>query len=85
MERIELIGIDGAGKQARLGKDVIMFGNEQKCISLVRSGDEIRLTTSKAKHVLKKHPTQNYYQAVCNGYKVQVSLQKVKGELRYWN
>ena len=50
-----------------------------------RQGEStVTLTTTKGKYMLSKHPTMNFYQGSCGGYKVQASLKATLGVLRAW-
>lgn len=46
---------------------------------------ELKLISSKLEMLLVKHPSQNYYHGTSpTGTKVQVTLKKIVGELRFW-
>ena len=85
MERISLVGLDIDGKPARISKNVVHFNNVQDTLSICNRTDKFcELHTQKAMYKLIKHAKLNIYTSTCNGHKVQVSLKKVVGELRYW-
>ena len=85
MERISLVGLDIDGKPARIGKNVVRFSNTQDTLTICNHTDKFyELHTQKAMYKLIKHTKLNIYTGTCNGYKIQVSLKKVVGELRYW-
>jgi hypothetical protein len=47
-------------------------------------GINYNLQTPKGTYVLTRNKAQNIHQANINGIKIQVSIKKIVGELRYW-
>ena len=85
MKRYDLAGITATHQSARIANEVIGFigHNEYFRIHAV-SKDSLQLSTPKGSYTLLKHATLNIYKGTCNGRKVQLSLKKIVGELRFW-
>ena len=91
--QVQLVGIvesdtDDHVATAQEASDVTYFTDPKKKLGVYKVNNKltpcISLHTAKGNYELEKHPTLNYYHGVCNGVKVQVSLKKIVGELRYW-
>ena len=84
---IKLIGVDQNGKPLtpQNCSDLYKFINKDKGITVIQTYPEwVSLHTPKGTYTLGKHETLNYYRAECNGVKVQCTLRKMIGTLRYW-
>jgi len=64
--------------------DVEYFRSENNLVSIRQSLDGLIVITPNGQFEMEKHPSQNYYHAVNAGYKIQCTLKKVVGEMRYW-
>lgn len=85
MTRIAIAGLKADATSARIVAEVKYFADKAGKVKIViLSATSIQLMTAKGSYVLEKHPTQNYYNATCNGRKVQVSLKAISGEIRFW-
>jgi hypothetical protein len=94
MKRYPLFAVDALDKPVKLSSQAIRFTNESRYFGITVSlegttiggptVEVVKVVTPKGVHELKKHATQNYFHGTLNGHKVQVSLKKVVGELRYW-
>lgn len=85
MTKLPLIGINALGEPVKLAKDVAMFTDDKRKMSVtIVDISTVRLVTTKGSYLLAKHPTLNIYQGTCNGRKVQCSLQKIVGWVGYW-
>ena len=84
MKQISLVGLNTEGKPARIASEVIVFWDDGGKIEVTLTAKAVKMVTGKATYYLAKHPSQNYYFATCNGHKVQISLKKIVGEVRYW-
>lgn len=88
LKRIKLYGYleDHTRAKTHEAKLVAYFSDaERKQIkTYVINKEIIIVNTRKSQSRLKKHKSLNYYLGVINGIKVQVSLKKLVGEVRYW-
>lgn len=86
MKRIELKALDSSGRQVTSNnwEERVCLACPEKQINISKRGDTWVLYTPKDTYELTKHPSQNYYHAICAGHKVQVTIKKMVGELRYW-
>jgi hypothetical protein len=85
MKTFILAGVNQLGNSVALGKDVISFTDKDKKFSItITDASYIQLKTEKGVYNLSKHPTLNYYHAVCGGHKVQIHLKAVSGWLKFW-
>ena len=86
MQSRELAGYDKNGNFALSSKDVSFYHTKDTTILVFPdTADTIFIETSKSgRNTLKRHLTQNYYHGTLNGVKVQVSLKKLVGTVRWW-
>ena len=77
---------DRLAKTQQVDHEDIVFQSVDAYFRVSRSNlpDIITVTTPKSIFSLVKHESQNYYHTVYNGVKIQVSLKKQVGEIRYW-
>ncbi len=92
LHRVPLVAVDACGLPVRSDNcsDRVMFiaRPPSKLTNLVPYfvGDTEfwKLVTNTGEYVLRKHIANNYWFGTCAGIKVQVSLKRMVGELRYW-
>ena len=88
MERCRLQGFDAHNKPCQYGKDVVNFGDNAKRFGVtpivVKGQCKLILSTARGSYELEYHGNQNYWFGTCAGTKVQISLGKVTGEIRWW-
>lgn len=88
LKRIKLYGYleDHTRAKTHEAKLVAYFSDaERKQIKVaIIDKETIAVATRRGQSRLKKHKSLNYYLDVINGIKVQVSLKKLVGEVRYW-
>lgn len=83
---------DTSVAKTQQAKDVKYFSSANGLVKVVRmkniakaSKERIRLHTKNGIYTLYKHSSQNYYAGTTpTGIKLQVTLKKIVGELRYW-
>ncbi len=93
LHKVALVAIDTNGLPVRSDNcdDAVMFVSRSpdKLINViafwVNQKKCYRMVTNKGEFLLDEHSTNNYWFATCSGIKVQVSLKKMIGELRYWS
>jgi hypothetical protein len=86
MHSRELAGYTKNGKFALSYKEVSFFHTKDTAILVFPdTADTVFISTSKSgKNLLKRHLTNNYFYGTLNGIKVQVSLKKLVGTVRWW-
>jgi hypothetical protein len=90
LKKIELFGMlsDGTAAKTHQADEVVRFESGDRKIKVryveSRNKKALQLETPNDRYVLSKHYMHNYYFGDCKGIKVQVSLMKIKGELRFW-
>jgi hypothetical protein len=86
---VKLVGVNVIGNPAKVSKDVAGFVSEDGHfeVRLTMYANTIKLITPTNTYALVKHPTQNYFRGLwgkTGKRKIQVSLKKIVGEVRYW-
>ena len=84
MKRIAIVGVNSLNEPVKLSKDVRSFTDAKQYFKVTLNADSITITTPKGVYNLSKHPTLNIYNGVCSGHKVNVSIKKIAGEIRFW-
>jgi hypothetical protein len=84
MRRIALVGVNALLEPVKLSNKVVSFVDSTHYITIEKSSPGvIKLMTLKGTYFLKRHTQLNIYQGECAGRKVNVSLKKIVGEVRF--
>lgn len=86
MRKINLTALlaDGSPVNAQNWRERQSFIDDRQKVSVIQLDEQtIELKTLKGVYRLRKHPSLNYFVSVCNETRVQVTLKKMVGVVRF--
>lgn len=87
IKRITLFGCmsNGIAVKTQEAAKVAYFTNDNRSIIVQcrADGKHVDLSTKRNVYQLRKHPTQNQYDGMCNGFKTHVKVMKIVAHLSY--
>jgi hypothetical protein len=90
MRSIPLVGVNAIGEKQRTNATVAKFTNDTDYFGITVHNNNLKMVTPEGVYYLKKHvaknggKNQNYFHGTCKGRRVEVTVRKVSGEVRYW-
>ena len=84
MRKIALAGVNALNEVQKLGKNVIKFTDEKNYFGITVHQNDLKMITPHGVYYLKKSATQNIFAGPCKGRRVEVTIRKIVGEVRFW-
>ena len=84
MRKIALTGVNALNEVQKLGKNVIKFTDEKNYFGITVHQNTLKMITPQDVYYLKRHASENYFHGICRGRRVQVTIRKIVGEVRFW-